>query len=880
MNTVGELFEAIRGLDDAQRGSYLAGHCPDQILRERVLAMARSAEDSERWFSTMEMDLGELLPELGESPALGQRIGHWKLVREIGRGGMATVYLAERADGQFLQRAAVKLLQHGRGSGETLRRFLVERQILSRLEHPGIARLLEGGATADGAPFFAMEYVAGVPLTEYCEAHNLSVRSRLQLICQTGEAVEYAHRNLVVHRDLKPSNILVTEEGVVKLLDFGIAKPLEPATGDATLSQLRPLTPDYAAPEQITGAPVTTLTDVYGLGTVLYEVLSGARAAQPADRSWRELERAILENEPPPVSHAGHRRFSRELSGDLDAICAHCLEKEPARRYPSVRDLLADVERHLQSYPVAARGRSKIYRLRKFVGRHRSTVGMATAAALLTTSFGLSLAVQSRRTAAERDKAQRVADLFVDLFNFAGPEEARDGNITAREVMDRGVEQLHHSFTGPPEVKVALLDVTARVYHRLGLYDRAGPLLEEALALRRSMRATPAADIADNLHRLGMLFNDQGNYVKSESWFREALAIRRNRHDGDTGRTMTFLALALLRRGQTAEAEPLFREALTIQRSLRPPLEQDLADAQQGLGLLLSGKGADKEAESLLREALAAERRTAGNHNRAAGETLNNLAAVTSRLGHNAEAVEFEREALASLRAVYGEGHPRVGTLLNNLALMLMATGQRADAESLLREAITIRRARLQPDHPDLAQSLGNLGLVLQESGRLQEAEPLHREALEIRRRAFGSKHVSLVQSLGSLGQLKQAEKQYEEAERYLREALEMSRNTAGKEHPLTANCIQNLAMLLAERGSPEAEAEFRDALAMRRRLLPAGHPHLAYTLVGLGRLLAHAGRRADAEPLLREAVEIRSKLLPEGDPLRTEADEEFSALR
>ena len=880
-----ELFQAARAMPPKQWESFLRQAGPDSeglesgSIRAEVLAMLQQQERAFSWFDGMESELARLTPEDPEEETAtareGTTIGPYRIIRELGRGGMGIVYLAERLEPQVEQRVALKLIRRGRESDDALRRFIAERRILARLDHPGIARLIDGGSTAEGLPYFVMEYVDGVPLSQHCLA--LTIDQRLSLFLEAGEAVEYAHRHLVVHRDLKPSNILVTADGRPKLLDFGIAKMVnEDEAAGATRTGVRPLTPEFAAPEQLKGEAITTITDVYGLGAVLYEILGGCRPFTFKDRSWTELERVILHDEPPRLSVASKDgKLRKRLEGDLDHICAKALQKEPSLRYQSVHLLLDDVRRHLQGLPIAARGRVFGYRARKFIGRNKVAVAVAAVALLLTMGFTVTLAFQAARLARERDKAQRVSELFVDLFSATDPDEARGERITAREILDRGVGKVRGGLSGQSEVKASLLDVVGRAYHKLGLYDRAVPLMEESLALRRQTLGGENAEVAGNLHRLGQLRLDQARYAEAVKLFRQALLMRQKLSgevDRDWARTATYLGLALFRQGDHA-AEPLFRRAVAVHRGLQPASPLDLSDSLTGLALFLNSSGRYRDAETLLREVLGLQRKALGNDHRLVAETLNNLGSTLSRMGRDHESEPLQREAVAIMRRIFAENHPKVATALNNLGLMLMARGDEAGAETLFRESIAIRRAKLPPGHPDLAQVLGNLGLLLQNRGALAEAEVLQREALAIRRKAFGGQHLSVVVSLGNLGQLEQAKKRYGEAEALLREAVEISRKTPGPQHPLTANCLQNLALLLAERGRPEAEAMFREALAIRRKLLPAGHPHFAYTLVGLGEWLTAHGTLAEAEPLLREAVEIRRKLLPAGHPLLAEAE-------
>ena len=869
-----ELFLSASELPPEQWDAHLlaSGADPADIAAVRKMLDARS--NAFDWFDGLEKALPALTPTPAESRKEGQRVGPYKLIREIGHGGMGDVFLAERDDGQFARRVALKTIAGARYSARMQRRFLAEREILSKLNHENIARLLDGGADDNGAPFLVMEFVEGQSLLDYCTERRLSVRERLRLFLQAGAAVDYAHRHLIVHRDLKPANILVDAEGKVKLLDFGIAKLLEPdPLEEMTLTGLA-LTPDYASPEQVTHGAITTATDVWGLGAVLYELLSGQRAVRPKDRTWCEIERAVLEDVPEAPS-----RLAGSVDADLDPICAKALAKEPERRYASVELLCADVQRFLDGLPVTARGDSWRYRAGKFVRRNKAAVAAATAAMVLVAGFTVSLAVQSVRLKRERDKVQRVSSLFVDLFSVADPDQSRGAQITAREVLDQGVEKIRGGLVGEEEIQVELMDVMSRAYHKLGLYDRALPLMQRPLDVRR--RSGEPAAVAENLHRIGLVLHDQGRYAGAEQHFRESLETRRRvfgERSGEAAESQTYLGLALFRQGKLAEARPLFENAVAVERSITPPRVVKLAEAVVGLGLLHLGKGDPKSAEPLLREAAQLQTQALGRDSRVVADTLNNLATAVSLAGRYSEAQSIARDALDIARRSLGAEHPKVATLENNLGLMLMSRGAEKEAEPLFRSAVRIRRVALGEKHPDLAQALGNLGLLLQQRGQLEEAEKLHREALEIRRSAFGARHVAIVQSLGSLGQLKQSQRQFSEAEKLLRESFTMAAQTAGPAHPLTANTQQNLAQLLAETNHPDAESNFRQALEIRRKALPPGHPHLAYTLGGLGALLVSRNRGAEAEPLLREAVEIRRKALPPGSPLLAEVEGEWGA--
>jgi eukaryotic-like serine/threonine-protein kinase len=522
---------------------------------------------------------------LGGDMQPGQQIGPYRLIREIGRGGMGRVFLADRADGQFEQQVALKLVRGVQSGGEILQRFLRERQILARLHHPNIARLLDGGMTPDGRPYFAMEYVSGEPITTYCDARTLDLHARLDLFTAVCDAVQYAHQNLVVHRDLKPSNALVTPDGEVKLLDFGIAKVLhehEEAGGDPTLTRLGtgPMTPEYAAPEQVRGEPVTTATDVYALGALAYELLTGRGPHRLTRLTAAEVERAITgrdverpsaavtrarpgpDGEQPAELVARTRRtdphrLRRALKGDLDTIVMKALQKEPARRYASAGAFVDDIRRYRGGLPIAARRDSMGYRAGKFVRRHAIGVG-ATALILATLVAGLiGTAWQARVASREAAKAREVSRFLAGLFAVSDPALANASKITARELLDRGATRIETELAHQPAVQSEMMLLLGRIYRDLSVYDRAQPLLERSLQLRRANAGRDDEHVADATSELGQLALEAGRPLDAERLQRETLALRRAVLGSDhpqVGKTMRDLALVLDFQGKFDEA--------------------------------------------------------------------------------------------------------------------------------------------------------------------------------------------------------------------------------------------------------------------------------------------------------------------------------------
>ncbi len=871
----------------------------DADLEDEVLALLSAEDEAPQFFGAYTGGALAFLPGegLGEGPGGGARVGPYEIEREIGRGGMGVVYLARRADGQFQQRVALKLLPPGFDTEDLVARFLAERQILASLEHPGIARFLGGGVTEGGQPYFVMEYVEGEPIDVFCDERRLSISKRLRLFAEVARAVAYAHGKLVVHRDLKLSNILVTEDESgtphVKLLDFGVAKLLDESAAAAaaplTRTGERWLTPEYAAPEQLRGEPLTTAADVYALGVLLYELLTGHRPYHVAGaRTAHALERAVLETRPrapstvvqersgeaAPEAVSAARgtspgRLRRRLRGDLDTIVMKALRKTPARRYASAEAFAVDVERHLQGLPVNARPDTPGYRLRKFVRRHRWGFAVSVLIALLTLGYAASVTLQAREIARERDKAEQMSAFLVELFRVSDPQEGTGDAVTARALLDRGAQQAQADLQDRPETRAMLMDVIGRIYGQLGLYDEAGPLLAEALEERQRVLDEGDPDVAASLHALGALRHAQGRYDPAQELLEEALRRRRARYGAEhasVAEAMNSLARLRLSRGHLSEAESLFTEALAMRRRLYGPAHAAVAESLNDLAAALRVQGRYVEAEKHYRMAHAMNLRVLGPSHLRVAESLNNLAALLQNQGRYDEAEDHARQALALYRRLFGSDHPDVATNLSNLAYILQKKGDFAPAESLYTEALAMRRTLLGDKHLRVANSYNSLAAVLQDQGRYDEAEPYARQALALYREALGTEHRLVAQALNNLAWLLRNKGDLAGAEPLFREVLAMRQRFYGSSHPQVAQSMSYLAELLQARGQlAKAETLYRDALAMQRDLLPPEHPQLAVPLAGLGDLLAERGQAIAAEPLLREALSIQEGALPSG---------------
>jgi len=882
---VGDLVERVLEAPEGERDALLAAHCAGD---ERRLAVARRALAAAiRAGGFLERPAAELAADLvaGEAEvatiAPGVRIGAYRLHRLIGRGGMADVYRADRADDEFHREVAVKIVRAGLGD-DLVGRFRAERQVLATLDHPHIARLFDGGVTEDGRPFLVMEHVDGQPLDAYADARQLSIDERVALCLQVCDAVDRAHRHLVVHRDLKPGNILVTDEGAVKLLDFGVAKLLDPAaSGDAspiTRGGARLMTPEYASPEQFLGHPATTATDVYSAGVVLYELLTGKRPHEEAEARPASLERCVVDLDPERASvacladtprgtaaaRASRRRatpdqLARQLRGDLDNIIATALRREPERRYGSIAALRHDLERRRDGLPVTARPATVRYRTGKFLRRHR--VGVA-GAALVVAAVAVGTAttlVQARAAAREGRRAAEIRDFLVSVFEVSDPDNARGEAVTARELLDRGSERIARTLADDPELRGDIRGVVGTLYERLGLFDRAATHLEEALSLARGGRAERPV-LIERLTALASVRLEQGDAAAAGALIREALALARA-EEGARGPTvaavLTDLAAVHRATADFATAESLSREALGIRRAIGEPA--GLVATLNGLGVLLNAAGRPVEAIPALEEALTLGRRAYGDGHREVVLVSCNLAQARHTAGQLEAALAEFRACVDQQRHLLGDLHPEVALSLNNLARVHSDRNEYADAEQLYQEALAIQRAAYGDRHRVVAGTLNNLAILAFQRGQYAESAARFLELLPIWRDVLGEDHPDTWTTTNNLGMALRSAGRLAEAEPILRQVLAARQRLFGPEHPQAAEGMVNLATLL-HRQSRFAQARelAARALPMLEQAYPEGHPQIATTLVHLGRALLGEGRAREALASFERALALR----------------------
>ncbi len=892
----------------AERAAFLTETCAgDFELRGEVEALLSAHE---RTSGMVDEERGE--PQSGgscDSPA-GATVGAYRISRQLGRGGMGVVYLAERADGQFRQTVSLKMIRAGLEAAELSRRFETERQILASLSHPNIAALLDGGVADDGRPYLVMEYVDGIPIDVYSDTNRLAVSERLSLFCTVAHAVQHAHRSLVVHRDLKPSNILVTPDGHVKLLDFGIAKILDPTLmgSDApeTRTGLRLMTREYASPEQVRAEPVTTATDVYALGVVLYELLTGRRPFLLIGRTPAEAERIITEEEPgrpsdavrqsivesgpaergagteshgsgiraDPISLARGtepQRLRRKLKGDLDRIVLMALRKEPERRYSSAEQMAEDVGRYLAGQPVIAQSDSAAYRTRKFIGRHKAGVIAAGVVALaliggaILATIGMVRATRAETVArTEAETSRRVSDFLVELFAVSDPDEARGNSITAREILDIGAGRIAIELEGQPLVQARMMATIGDIYRKLGLYDEAEPLIGSALSRREALLGGESPEVAATIKSLAELQADRGDYAGADSLYRRAIAafeISAGPRSPEVAATLARLADVFRRQGLYEEAISLEERALSIKVEAFGSDHPEVAATYNGLGAIYARQGRYEESEQALRRALEIREGALGPDHPDVAATLSDLAATIGRMGRDDEAEPMLIRALAIGEATLGREHRDVASQLLNLGSLYGRQGRMGDAETAFLQSAEIREKVFGPDHPETGLAYKNLGLTYLLKGDYERSESYLRRTLTIDRAAFGDEHLNVAWDYMTLGGLYVRLARLDEAEDSYRRGISLLEGVVGPEHPQTARGLRGLGQIELRRGNASLAGElYEQSLRIVRATVGGENQEVASSLDGLGRASYQQGRYEQAVELHEQALAMREK--------------------
>lgn len=822
------------------------------------------------------------------APAPNREVAGFEIEHELGRGGMGAVYYATRATPRPHE-AAVKFLTTPGGRRSWDSRFRREREILSRLDHPNIARLLDGGQNP--SPFLVMEYIDGRRINRYCDRHQLSIERRLRMYLEICDAVHYAHQNLVIHCDIKPANILVDTAGVPKLLDFGIARLLD-GTGessiDTTRTSPRPLTLDYASPEQIEGHTPTTAGDVYSLGVVLYELLCGDVPYHLGACTPQDI-RTLLEGDDPTfpstviastAARTGGREpvrcglsaatLSRRLKGDLDLIAKTALRFDPRQRYASAAELARDVKRHLEGLPIQARPESLRYTAEKLVRRHKLGAAISAFALASIVAFGAAMAWQNARITRAQDRAEvafaasrTVSEFLVELFEDAEKLEMSNQQITAGELVDRGAERLGSSLQEQPMTRAAVENALGRIYLNLNRFPEARRHIESALAIQRSLGE--ARLVADSLKRLGLLHRVEGRFDESRRALDESLALHEANPGAGGARASTLFELAHLKKdlGEYEAAERFFELSLALHRRAFGERSLEVAGGLHGLSRLYRDLSRYDEAELLLEEAIEIQSERLGPNHLDVGATVNTLGRIYRSQGRFDKAETALKRAISIYETARGPDHISATAPKMNLAIVYGSIGEYERARELLEQVLASRRAAHQGPNLSIAASLFNLATVTDLQGDRERAVEIYREAAEAYEAVFGPEHETLGATFYNLGTLYLVSGELDLAEDNVRRSLEIYRKRLAPDHDRIANGMASLGDIAYFRGDLEpAKALLEAAIAIYENASQT-HPSLAAALRRMGLIELDRDNLAAARPWLLRALEIRQQALP-----------------
>lgn len=814
----------------------------DKELFNKVKNLLASYDEADDFIETPKVSISDFVSKTPKVSLIGQKIGAYRIESEIGRGGMGAVYLATRADKEFEKRVAVKLIKRGLDTDEIIRRFRNERQILAGLEHPNITRLIDGGATEDGLPYLVMDYVEGEPLTKYCEKHELSIEECLNLFLKICSAVRYAHQNLIIHRDLKPSNVLVTNDGTPKLLDFGIAKLIDEAdeeTQNHTVTRV--MTPEYASPEQIQGKQITTASDVYSLGVILYELLTGERPYKVKSKSAEEISKIITDSEPLKPSDAATRRqrdaakeekmsqnisasprlrvTASELRGDLDNIVLMAMRKERERRYSSVEQFAEDIKRYLNGLPVIAQEDTFSYRASKFIARNKAGVaaGIGIAASLIAGIIATSrqsriarrerdfASEQSRLAEKERDTARREARKAEKVNRFlqkmlASPDPRVVGkDVKVLEVLEIATAQIEANFANQPEIAADLHATIGRTFLSLGLFDKAEPHLENALEMRLKIFGRGHHETAMSLNHLGEFLQAKGDLADAEPFYREALETLENpdgENDLDIAAVLNNYGYLLTLTGENHRAAEMFRREIEIRRRLSGESHPDLGRALTRLGSVLTVLKDLKAAEQMHRQAIEIFRREYGDEHPDTALSLSHLVLVIYKEKPQ-EAEELGLESLRITLKLFGEVHPETAWIYYTLSYIAVEHNDNEKAIFWANKVLTLRETSFPKEHLAVSSSLMVLGMSFLAQEKVEEAKTALQECLELRQKTLSENHWLIATTNSIYGECLMRLDQKEEGRRLLIESYEFLKNAFGTDHDHTQQAFARLERFL-----------------------------------------------------------------------------------
>ena len=933
---VQDAFDQLADLTPDEQRQQLDARFPDEPhLRDEVRSLLAN-DTAEDFLDSPAFDHAQGIftdDEADDDDLVGAHLGPWRIVEPIGRGGMGAVYLAQRADGEFDQQVAIKVVKRGMDTDEIVRRFRDERRLLARLQHPAIARLYDGGVTDDGRPYLVMEHIVGKPIDAYCRDRRLSIAQRLDLFRNVCDAVQYAHRNLIVHRDLKPANILVTDDGDAKLLDFGIARLIEEdADVESTVTRpgRRMLTPQYASPEQLLGEPITTASDTYSLGVILYLMITGRHPFEGEMNTPESAARAVIEQEPERPSTAFRTRIDRDARDalhadvprtwkrDLDNIVLMALRKEPERRYASVQQLSEDIRRYTVGLPVMARADTLAYRTSRFMQRNAAGVAVAViiliclVAGIVGTSWQAVRATRAQTVAvAEARKAEEVRIFLEDMLRAADPELAMGNEITVRMVLDEAAERVDTDFADQPDIRAELHLTIGRTYHSLGLLADSRVHCDQAIQLVSELHGAESMEYADALvwraradrelgdfdpairdfkialeicesiddtegvflalHALGRCYRDIGDHEEAIKYLKSAIEL--TDEPTQAGRPISNVVFTLvnvyINKGDFEAAAEIYRDTLQRMENLDEEADQTIRQLVDELSTREPGTPIEEGGVQLLKLLYESFLALFGPYDVESLGALNNYALFVVEYAGDLELGE-ELSVLAVERHqhVFGPNHPNTLTVRNNLGQLWEYVGKYEEAEAELRDVLEIRLQVLGPDHFSVAETCNNLASVVHQRGRIDEAEILYRQALEILLKNVEPDHMHVLATRNNLAHIYSSRGTYDLAAEMYAEVVDSLVAAYGPDHPNTFRARNNLASACQNAGRLEDAAAIYETLRPQlSEILPPTHPTLLAVMNNEAGLLHEIGRHEESDAVFEALMSSATEAYPPEHP-------------
>lgn len=859
---------------EAERKAFIKNRCKgNPALQKEALDLLGYITVSEGWledsgdyqhavFSNLSKDLNKLSHT---DTLIGKQVGAYTLTEELAKGGMGTVYLAKRTDDDFDHIVAIKIINRENITPDNLQRFNQEQKILAKLSHPGIAQLYDGGVTANGYPYIIMEYVNGVPITEYCDQNNFGIQQRVQLFKQVLKAVRYAHENLIIHRDLKPDNILIDETGRVKILDFGISKLLDDEENLLlTKTGSKVLTPRYAAPEQIKQENITTATDMYSLGVILYRMLTGTGPIDFEDLTQYQVEQAIISVPPQkPSSCVSDPKIQKKLTGDLDAILLKSIRKEPESRYRFVNDLLNDLQNYENGHPVSAQQDSFKYRSKKFIRRHKRGFLIAVSILLLIsamTAFYTWRITQERNQAQlEAEKAEAITTFLIELFEANDPNVSQGDNLTARELLEIGENRINN-LNDQPVLKGRITEVLGNLYGLLSYADKADSLNKISLSIKRNLYESSDPELGSIYYSLASSKNMLGDYDSSITFLDTAITYQRKSHGNsskEVGKSLELLAESLRKNGKIDSAYQVIQKSRAIFENIGDTLSKAYLKTLMEFGSISNEQGNFPEAETIFRSSLALSNKLYDPPHPQILNNINGLASTLKELEKFSLAESLYSESIQMTKELYSKMHINTAVTMNDLSGLYYYTSEFKKSDSLYNESYQILKEVLGAEHPYTVSVVYNWANLKSNMEDYEEAEQLYKQVIKLDIAKFGEVHQNVASDYTGLASLYRKQENYDDAITYFNKSLQIRKQVyENTDHPYIAYNERSLARIMTKLEKyEEAELRYKSALSSLSKVYGSENGNVKQTAKEYAHLLQTLNRPVNPDSLIQTYI-------------------------